>query len=300
MWGATTHSSPLPGNRGNFNPRSPCGERRLGLKALRSRFIFQSTLPVGGATSPYRASYLSHGLFQSTLPVGGATGRRDEDSRIQKISIHAPRGGSDFMCHSNKSSRRGFQSTLPVGGATESPKRRSYKMLFQSTLPVGGATLMARTTGTRWIIFQSTLPVGGATSASTSGRPRQPDFNPRSPWGERQVCPPSRYLGELFQSTLPVGGATVFPGCGQVVPQISIHAPRGGSDGPLPFRQLPDRHFNPRSPWGERPYRIAPAGRKRISIHAPRGGSDACVERVELSPSISIHAPRGGSDTTTR
>ena len=135
----TTWAIPLP--HPDFNPRSPCGERRLGLKALRSRFIFQSTLPVGGATSPYRASYLSHGLFQSTLPVGGATGRRDEDSRIQKISIHAPRGGSDFV----------------------DEIRLLENELFQSTLPVGGATLCA-------IVIS----------------PLEGDFNPRSPWGERQ------------------------------------------------------------------------------------------------------------------
>ena len=57
-------------------------------------------------------------------------------------------------------------------------------------------------------------------------------------------------------------------------------------------------HFNPRSPWGERP--DAAHRRHRhpaISIHAPRGGSDVCIDcRHNLILGISIHAPRGGSD----
>ena len=34
----------------NFNPRSPWGERRLRLSPFLATQIFQSTLPVGGAT----------------------------------------------------------------------------------------------------------------------------------------------------------------------------------------------------------------------------------------------------------
>ena len=35
-------------------------------------------------------------IFQSTLPVGGATSRLQTKSAQESISIHAPRGGSDF------------------------------------------------------------------------------------------------------------------------------------------------------------------------------------------------------------
>ena len=55
-----------------------------------------------------------------------------------------------------------------------------------------------------------------------------------------------------FQSTLPVGGAT--PYSMRIAPQlqISIHAPRGGSDLLSKVYLMPVIHFNPRSPWGER------------------------------------------------
>ena len=57
--------------------------------------------------------------------------------------------------------------------------------------------------------------------------------------------------------------------------QISIHAPRGGSDKREHELRLIMLGFNPRSPWGERQ-----PGESRddrfldVSIHAPRGGSD--------------------------
>ena len=57
-----------------------------------------------------------------------------------------------------------------------------------------------------------------------------PDFNPRSPCGERRTPttkPPSKIL---FQSTLPVRGATGFHFLNDLAPDISIHAPRAGSD----------------------------------------------------------------------
>ena len=56
--------------------------------------------------------------------------------------------------------------------------------------------------------FQSMLPVGGATSAESSWPGTSTDFKPRSPRGERPPPPVPGYRRE----------------------DISIHAPRGGSD----------------------------------------------------------------------
>ena len=103
----------------DFNPRSPWGERLLGVRYLQSREVFQSTLPVGGATPvpplPLALVYISiHAprggsdrerwaiplnviLFQSTLPVGGATPAAQDVLHLFGISIHAPRGGSDLI-----------------------------------------------------------------------------------------------------------------------------------------------------------------------------------------------------------
>ena len=118
-----------------------------------------------------------------------------------------------------------------------------------------------------------------------------------------------------------MGGAT-----GHVRPapegsEISIHAPRGGSDGK--GHDIPHKwdDFNPRSPWGERlPLRTVedwcagfqstlPVGgatygaepRVEITIFQstlPVGGATAAEQTRQQEQGISIHAPRGGSDVS--
>ena len=118
--------------------------------------------------------------------------------------------------------------------------------------------------------------------------------------------------------------------------EISIHAPRVGSDIYAHSVLRLDFHFNPRSPCGERPAQYHPLTDivlfqstlpvwgatpllvllrtlPLISIHAPRVGSDCsregklkrlknfnprspCGERQLAVTPISIHAPRVGSD----
>ena len=56
--------------------------------------------------------------FQSTLPVGGATKGFIQLNAEKRISIHAPRGGSDLTKIYGNYVKPSFQSTLPAGGAT--------------------------------------------------------------------------------------------------------------------------------------------------------------------------------------
>ena len=102
------------------------------------------------------------------------------------------------------------------------------------------------------------------------------DFNPRSPCGERHEL-----VGYTFSSW-----------------DISIHAPRVGSDCHRLQCTLAHRHFNPRSPCGERPPSLGHSPKLCIiSIHAPRVGSDfRPMFNRRLETIISIHAPRVGSD----
>ena len=82
----------------------------------------------------------------------------------------------------------------------------SHLIRFQSTLPAGGAT-KGDPEREKVIQFQSTLPAGGATSLPFRHSAYR-YFNPRSPRGERR--------GKDW--------------CWQRYVDISIHAPRGGSD----------------------------------------------------------------------
>ena len=124
--------------------------------------------------------------------------------------------------------------------------------------------------------FQSTLPVWGATPEYPDSLQAVPDFNPRSPCGERQTASAILSVLYKFQSTLPVWGATdvwdvrrtyllfqsTLPVWGATAPgraderltMISIHAPRVGSDFSISFSPFSPTDFNPRSPCGERPF----------------------------------------------
>ena len=197
----------------DFNPRSPWGERRPYGAALTTALNFNPRSPWGerpGAGAPV----IADGGFQSTLPVGGAT-----SSTIKR-----------YRTPSN------FNPRSPWGERREYERERYVAMEFQSTLPVGGATIFIFLS-LPISVFQSTLPVGGATTQSPIRRP-----------------------GSVFQSTLPVGGATIPLSHFTPQRQISIHAPRGGSDEQRSPVGLLNCYFNPRSPWGERLFRHRKGG----------------------------------------
>jgi len=143
-------------------PRGGSDKIRIAVKAKKRRF--QSTLPVGGATPRKSTCSVSAWIFQSTLPVGGATLAADDVALVGIISIHAPRGGSDFpqgrpgACNTayfNPRSPWGerrcvclgccdgfehFNPRSPWGERLQLSRRIIPRPKFQSTLPVGGAT----------------------------------------------------------------------------------------------------------------------------------------------------------------
>ncbi len=139
--GATRYSLEPQAAQRDFNPRSPCGER----------------LP---------RSHNGKGIeeFQSTLPVRGATNRTGSLGSAHRISIHAPRAGSDYArFHVYLLLRGAFQSTLPVRGATAYAAPIYHGIAdFNPRSPCGERRYRAKVTVGK-DIFQSTLPVRGAT-----------------------------------------------------------------------------------------------------------------------------------------
>ena len=240
----------------NFNPRSPDGERPFAGVTDGPACIFQSTLPGWGATTASTTAWTGTSRFQSTLPGWGATGQPHRTHRYGAISIHAPRMGSDLFVRFAQPPPGYFNPRSPDGERQAPPTRPTRK---------------------------------------------HQHFNPRSPDGERQCL----VYGEFANH------------------EISIHAPRMGSDSGSSKADSGSRHFNPRSPDGERLVFGASARTAvifqstlpgwgatskfcmsvwfcEISIHAPRMGSDRCGRlRTLREPRISIHAPRMGSDHLT-
>ena len=80
----------------NFNPRSPCGERRVNLpQPFTAAIQFQSTLPVRGATFSVDCSANTSGNFNPRSPCGERQSATALSLSTRGISIHAPRAGSD-------------------------------------------------------------------------------------------------------------------------------------------------------------------------------------------------------------
>ena len=81
------------------------------------------------------------------------------------------------------------------------------------------------------------------------------------------------------------------------MPDISIHAPRAGSDCIIPRKRARCLLFQSTLPVRGATYLYKSIGvGLDISIHAPRAGSDCSEDKVSRRSGISIHAPRAGSD----
>ena len=150
---------------GDFNPRSPHGERRR-FSSLSLRPMYISThAPRTGSDLMALVERLKIRLFQPTLPARGAT-------------------------RTKKSYKNGieFQPTLPARGATLPSTTSSGFALFQPTLPARGATILQQTPKSSKRYFNPRSPHGERRRRSAASG-YQRDFNPRSPHGERLFQP---------------------------------------------------------------------------------------------------------------
>ena len=213
--------------------------------------------------------------FNPRSPDGERPERGLDVGQSAGISIHAPRMGSD---------QRRIQRLTPAEPISIHAPRM-------------GSDEASAETCAWYKPFQSTLPGWGATICSSQPLISLNDFNPRSPDGER---PPLRHAGTNVRG-------------------ISIHAPRMGSDLDVCTTYLhrykfqstlpgwgatrlvsicrPRRHFNPRSPDGERRRQIFTVPKsQRFQSTLPGWGATGSAGRRELDRRISIHAPRMGSD----
>ena len=212
-----------------------------------------------------------------------------------------------------------FQSTLPVWGATFVVRARHPTICDFNPRSPCGERPPPYAVCTFLPLFQSTLPVWGATHGTcypvrhiTNFNPRSPCgerldmtkiarnivyFNPRSPCGERRprYDNSSSFVG--FQSTLPVWGATIPT---RLVGYRYIFQSTLPVWGATLFNLLTIvklKHFNPRSPCGERlcSRMRCLAGCEFQSTLPVWGATTIKVASFDYL-SISIHAPRVGSD----
>ena len=173
---------------------------------------------------------------------------------VQKISIHAPRAGSDRPSIIAQPLPKNFNPRSPCGERQTGKQAPALTLRFQSTLPVRGATQPVRLApgSVRGISIHA--PRAGSDVWTEACAALNELISIHAPRAGSDVGPEDASVPlDLFQSTLPVRGATMR----------STGSPS------------PASNFNPRSPCGERPrQQKAPSRTGGISIHAPRAGSD--------------------------
>ena len=196
---------------------------------------------------------------------------------VNLISIHAPLAGCDIPRGRVIATPTEFQSTHPLRGATRFCPRRCRGPLISIHAPLAGCD-----DGTSDLTiangqFQSTHPLRGATSPWAHDRPRNKNFNPRTPCGVRHFRikkAPSRLRISIHAPLAGCDWAAAL--CARRNP-ISIHAPLAGCDYGACDRAVRDDgfqsthplrgatveasapvfrylYFNPRTPCGVRPF----------------------------------------------
>ena len=218
----------------HFNPRAPCGARRLRAKKKGNRTIFQSTRPMRGATLDH--AHRVHG---------------------HSISIHAPHAGRDEQELQEKGSRSLFQSTRPMRGATALYFTGLLRYSISIHAPHAGRDLDVTASKPKHQGFQSTRPMRGATNPACNKDPRE-TISIHAPHAGRDERNGSRCQPVWISIHAPHAGRDVaISRCLVLRHRISIHAPHAGRD----FRPHPSvtdhRHFNPRAPCGARRIKAA-------------------------------------------
>ena len=167
-----------------FNPRSPCGERRISSSCVVCPVKFQSTLPLRGATVKTTTPITTFELFQSTLPLRGATicpGRTDRSNH--NFNPRSPCG--ERQTRRKEFVRlRTFQSTLPLWGATSRSEKLSLPLEISIHAPPVGSDENGYHSAGKNRYFNPRSPCGERLLPSR-GRVGRLHFNPRSPCGER-------------------------------------------------------------------------------------------------------------------
>ena len=235
-------------------------------------------------------------LFQSTLPVGGATDARNSDDVYCFVSIHAPRGGSDWRYPSPPRWLECFNPRSPWGERLEHWEQVYLSGGFNPRSPWGERPVLLHLPGLCYHVSIH-APRGGSDKQCS--------------W------PPARRIVSIHA---PRGGSDWELSLVAELRSVSIHAPRGGSDFQMQTGNIVFDGFNPRSPWGERrdlcPRLFAylcfnprsPWGERpgrppwpffwcpRFNPRSPWGERRNCHRAMHRADRVSIHAPRGGSD----
>ena len=145
--------------------------------------------------------------FQSTLPAWGATLLLVQNVAKARISIHAPRVGSDPRFPRVGHPPRDFNPRSPRGERLPPCFYKFLKRNFNPRSP-RGERLFSVFFATEELYISIHAPRVGSDTNIANANNFTIYFNPRSPRGERPSKTFSSISAFVFQSTLPAWGAT--------------------------------------------------------------------------------------------
>ena len=128
-------------DQNSFNPRPPCGERRIRIVPVGLMGKFQSTPSLRRATR-LLSSFLSSTWFQSTPSLRRATRRLLPAPLPSQVSIHALLAESDCPGNDVREKRAGFNPRPPCGERLSAIRDSAASRTFQSTPSLRRATIL--------------------------------------------------------------------------------------------------------------------------------------------------------------
>ncbi len=237
----------------DFNPRSPCGERRSTRRIWRMLTPISIHALLAESDAMFASMLEAEMLFQSTLSLRRATKICPCRWCTDEISIHALLAESDtwhgiLFCYASNFNPRSpcgerpalamywasksgyFNPRSPCGERRWHRPRTGPAVQFQSTLSLRRATFFPAEVFIPHR-FQSTLSLRRATTRPTFPRLPRWHFNPRSPCGERRsVGFPNAALRSISIHALLAESDPPWRYIGPTNPDISIHALLAESD----------------------------------------------------------------------
>ena len=158
---------------------------------------------------------------------GGAAG---QPRSLGRISIHAPRTGSDDASSDASVFFVDFNPRSPHGERPLYRNNSNFFRLISIHAPRTGSDVQ------RFRQLRALLPISihaprtGSDHPCASAAAALPHFNPRSPHGERRRPPAAANLSGYFNPRSPHGERPYDLSYYVLHQEISIHAPRTGSD----------------------------------------------------------------------
>ena len=170
----------------DFNPRAPCGARRILCGRMPTLWNFNPRAPCG-ARLGHQYLFLQIFKISTHAPLAGRDLRRLR-ARLTAldISTHAPLAGRDRKRLLKSCLGRNFNPRAPCGARRERQRTRRTAANISTHAPLAGRDRDGQSL-TDAMRISTHAPLAGRDRSSLRSRTRWRNFNPRAPCGARRA-----------------------------------------------------------------------------------------------------------------